>query len=89
MEDKDKPQGWHPNMPEAEAIDLKKLQDTLQQKKLSCYVYLGSLAELSPEQLVHSGYGGKTNAEAVLDGLKRCQKEINGLIQKHVKKYPD
>jgi hypothetical protein len=89
VEERDKPLGWHPDMSDAEAADLKKLQDEQQRLKIACYYHMASLNEMTVEELKHSGYGGKTNAEAMQDGFKRAQKQINDLIKKHIQKYPD
>jgi hypothetical protein len=76
-------------MTEQEQKDLDEMKAAIQKKKLECYAYMESLDKLDARQLVMSGYGNDTNAEAMRDAFHRFQGDIKKLIDKHVKKYPD
>ena len=76
-------------MNEQEQKDLDELKAAIQKEKLNTYSYLTSLSSATETELKHSGYGGKTNAEAVYVALKRSLKKIDKLIADHVKRYPD
>lgn len=78
-----------PEMSEQEATDLVELKEAMRDEKLTSYSWLISLAEAKPDQLRTSGFGGKTNAEAVLAGLAMSKKKIDKLLADHLKKYPD
>lgn len=78
-----------PRMSEQEATDLVALRQATQEEKLNTYSWLISLADAKPDQLTHSGFGGKTNAEAVLAALRYSQKKIKKLLADHTSKYPD
>jgi hypothetical protein len=76
-------------MTEQEAADLEVMKAAMQKKKLECYSYMESLDRADARQLETSGYGGKTNAEAMQHAFKMFQKDIKKLVDAHVKKYPD
>lgn len=78
-----------PHMSEQEATDLVTLRQAMQDEKVSSYAWLISLAEAKPDQLNQSGFGGKTNAEAVLAGLMYSKKKIDKMLAEHLRRYPD
>lgn len=76
-------------MTEQEQKDIDALREAMKEEKVTCYSWLVSLSEMQPEQLKHSGFGGKTNAQAVLIGLDMSKKKIKRMLADHTRKYPD
>jgi hypothetical protein len=78
-----------PRMSEEEATDLVTLRKAMQDEKLTTYSWLLALAEAKPDHLTHSGFDGKTNAEAVLAALMYSKKKLDKMLADHIRKYPD
>lgn len=75
-----------PTSPE-EQEDLDALHVEMDKKKLNTWNYLTMLVRMTPEELRHSGY--KTVEEALRKTVERSAKDINALVNKHLKKWPD
>jgi len=78
-----------PLMSEQQATDLMELRQAMKEEKLTCFSWLSTLADATPDQLRNNGFSGKTNAEAVLAGLRYSQKKIKKLLDEHTRRYPD
>lgn len=72
-----------------EKAELVELQDKLNALARAAMDAMRYSSELDAEGLLHSGYRGKTNADAVLSTYKYFQKEMDAAIAAHIKKYPD
>lgn len=72
-----------------EQNDLVALRAAIQEEKLNSYSWMASIALMKPDQLMHIGHTGKTNAEVVLWALNYSGEKIRKLIAKHTAKYPD
>lgn len=72
-----------------EQKDIDLLNEAIQKEKLNTFSFLSSLNEADINQLKYSGYGGKTNAEAMQMAFQGSLKKIKKLIVEHVQRYPD
>lgn len=73
----------------AEKEDLAKLQDDLNRLARDAMDAMRHMAELDATGLKHCGYGGKTNADAVLGTFQYHRKRMDAAIAAHISKYPD
>lgn len=78
-----------PRMSQEEATDLVRVREAMQREKIDCFSWLCALADAKPDMLRNSGFGGKTNAEAVLAGLQYSRKKIQKFLDDHTRKWPD
>lgn len=69
-----------------EQADLDVLTAAIQKMQLQTYDYAVSFLRYTPDNLKHSGYGGKTIGEAIVMVLERSQAEIEKLIKAHERK---
>lgn len=72
---------------EAEAIEI--LQKKIRDKKISTFEYLVSVSRLDARGLEVSGYRGKSNAQAMEMIVESAKKELEKLVDAHIKQFPD
>lgn len=65
------------------------LNEGIRLRKIRCFDLMRDVARLTPEQLGHAGYRGKTNDEAVLLVLEEEAKSIERAIQVWERQNPD
>lgn len=76
-------------MSEEELKDLEEMKAEVVKKKLACFDYIEAVTRYNDTDLLHSGYRGKTTAQAIEMILKGYMKDIEKLHKAHIKKYPD
>ncbi len=76
-------------MTEQESKDLEENKAKVLAKKLSTYDYLVAVSRFSETDLLHSGYRGKTIAQAMEMIVASSEKDIKKIWAEHVRKYPD
>ena len=72
---------------EKEAVETLRKKTT--NRKLEAFNYLGYIDRLSPEDLINSGYRGKTNAEAMQLAFRDALKSIASYDADFLKQFPD
>jgi hypothetical protein len=74
---------------DTEAQDLAEMLDKVREIKLNCFDLLRSIDRADARELETSGFGGKTQAEAMQGFFKQYLRDIERLHAAHLKKYPD
>ena len=72
---------------EREALD--KMKAEVAELKENTWSYLEHITRYTEEDMIHSGYRGKTKAEALYQAFISAQKRKNQIIDKFLKLYPD
>jgi len=76
-------------MTEQESKDLEVLKAKQVDRKLSTYDYMRAILRYNETDLKHSGYSGKTIAQALESVMRNAEKDIEKLHKEYIKKYPD
>jgi hypothetical protein len=76
-------------MEEQEKKDLEELKKKQIDIKIKTFDYLKVISHFNDTDLKHSGYSGKTIAQAMESVMTRAIKELDKLVSEYIKKYPD